>query len=286
MSGVAPDRWSSRCIVIVWFFECLFITISFTANLTATVLSASLQACPVQSCPAMPGILPPTILYIYSYMPTRAAAKIHQTSIAGIYQLLYNELGLKWATVGGSSSDTYYASQTTLANQQLYNTSNRSATSYWEAVQYTQNDSNYVLYYDGLMNTYQAYNSCSAILDASTTIGAPSPRASYVSNLTWPTQHPNEYESVQHSTLTPWHRARGLLVRALARRDEDLDRHDQQVHPHDARLSGHQPDLLQVRSSPLSPLPLRATLLGYVYDTWRCSYTHSTRNLNKNHWKS
>ena len=41
VSGVAPDRWSSRCIVIVWFFECLFITISFTANLTATVLSAS-----------------------------------------------------------------------------------------------------------------------------------------------------------------------------------------------------------------------------------------------------
>ena len=47
------------------------------------------------------------------------------------------------------------------------------------------------------------------------------------------------------------YRARGLLVRALARRDEDFDRHDQQVHPYDARLAGHQPDHVQVRSRSL-----------------------------------
>ena len=116
------------------------------------------------------------MLYMHMHinMPC-AAVQIHQISIAGIYQLLYNNLGLNWATVGGSSIDSYYSRQTTLANQQLYNSSNRSATSYWQAVQYAQNDSTYVLYYDGLMNSYQAYNSCSAILDAKTTIGTPTP---------------------------------------------------------------------------------------------------------------
>lgn len=110
-------------------------------------------------------------LVILSFAVPCVANQIQQASISGIYQLLYNQIGLRWATVRGSSIASFYSRQTTLANQQLYNASNQSATTYWEALQYARADSSYVLYYDGLMNKYQEYNSCVAILDSSTTVG-------------------------------------------------------------------------------------------------------------------
>ena len=73
-----------------------------------------------------------------------------------------------------------------------------------------------------------------------------------------------------YATWTLRNRARGLLVRALARRDEDLDRNGQQVYPHAARHAGHQPDHVQVRSRSLLVITVLVLVLILVLTrTWR-----------------